>query len=183
MWVSGRENYTGRYDSNIRLPAARKHRWLLKPLLGFTISWMSRTGSSDFWLPCLTVEFPSLYKEVTFVYIASLTSWQIWCHHWRQKSSLSGSFPIKSNPIVEKSNWKGRQSVITLLLIFLLFWVHHLPGPTFIKPDQRNPWIKDQLWNDLLSTILHLQLPNFVSCGRDKPSHMTQNLVTVGVKL
>ena len=21
------------------------------------------------------------------------------------------------------------------------------PGPTFIKPDQRNPWIKDQLWN------------------------------------
>ena len=55
-------------------------------------------------------------------------------------------------------------------------------GPTFIKPDQRNPWIKDQLWNDLLS-ILHLQLPNFVSCGRDKPSHMTQNLVTVGVKL
>ena len=58
-----------------------------------------------------------------------------------------------------------------------------LPGPTFIKPDQRNPWIKDQLWNDLLSTILHLQLPNFVSCGRDKPSHMTQNLVTVGVKL
>ena len=52
-----------------------------------------------------------------------------------------------------------------------------------VKPDQRNPWIKDQLWNDLLSTILHLQLPNFVSCGRDKPSHMTQNLVTVGVKL
>ena len=58
-----------------------------------------------------------------------------------------------------------------------------LSRPHFIKPDQRNPWIKDQLWNDLLSTILHLQLPNFVSCGRDKPSHMTQNLVTVGVKL
>ena len=57
------------------------------------------------------------------------------------------------------------------------------PCPTFIKPDQRNPWIKDQLGNDLLSTILHLQLPNFVSCGRDKPSHMTQNLVTVGAKL
>ena len=57
------------------------------------------------------------------------------------------------------------------------------PGPNFIKPDQRNPWIKDQLGNDLLSTILHLQLPNFVSYGRDKPSHMTQNLVTVGAKL
>ena len=56
-------------------------------------------------------------------------------------------------------------------------------GPIFIKPDQRNPWIKDQLGNDLLFTILHLQLPNFVSCGRDKSSHMTQNLVTVGVKL
>ena len=57
------------------------------------------------------------------------------------------------------------------------------PGSAFIKPDQRNPWIKDQVGNALLSTILHLQLPNFVSCGRDKPSHMTQNLVTVGAKL
>ena len=56
-------------------------------------------------------------------------------------------------------------------------------GSAFIKPDQRNPWIKDQLGNALLSTISHLQLPNFVSCGRDKPSHMTQNLVTVGAKL
>ena len=43
------------------------------------------------------------------------------------------------------------------------------PGSAFIKPDQRNPWIKDQLGNALLSTISHLQLPNFVSCGRDKP--------------
>ena len=57
------------------------------------------------------------------------------------------------------------------------------PGSAFIKPDQRNPWIKDQLGNALLSTILHLQLPNFVSCGRACPSHMTQNLVTVGAKL
>ena len=57
------------------------------------------------------------------------------------------------------------------------------PGSAFIKPDQRNPWIKDQLRNAQLSTIVHLQLPNFVSCGRDKPSHMTQNLVTVGAKL
>ena len=56
------------------------------------------------------------------------------------------------------------------------------PGSAFIKPDQRNPWIKDRLGNALLSTILHLQLPNFVSCGRDKPSPMTQNLVTVGAK-
>ena len=39
------------------------------------------------------------------------------------------------------------------------------------------------LGNALLSTILSLQLPNFVSCGRACPSHMTQNLVTVGAKL
>ena len=56
-------------------------------------------------------------------------------------------------------------------------------GPTFIKPDQLDPWIKDQVKMTLLSTISPLQLPNFVSCGRDKPSHMTQNLVTVGAKL
>ena len=56
-------------------------------------------------------------------------------------------------------------------------------GPTFIKPDQLDPWIKDQIKITLLSTIAPLQLPNFVSCGRDKPSHMTQNLVTVETKL
>ena len=57
------------------------------------------------------------------------------------------------------------------------------PGSAFIKRDQLNPRIKDQLRKALLSTIWPLQLPNFVSCGRDKPSHMTQNLVTVGAKL
>ena len=57
------------------------------------------------------------------------------------------------------------------------------PGPTFIKPDQLDPWIKDQIKITLLSTIALLQLPNFVSCGKDKPSHMTQNLITVGTEL
>ena len=57
------------------------------------------------------------------------------------------------------------------------------PGSAFIKPDQLDPWIKDQIKITLLSTISHLQLLNFVSCGRDKPSHMTQNLVTVGAEL
>ena len=61
--------------------------------------------------------------------------------------------------------------------------IKHNLGPTFIKPDQLDPWIKDQLRNALLSTILSLQLPNFVSCGRACPSHMTQNSVTLGAKL
>ena len=57
------------------------------------------------------------------------------------------------------------------------------PGPTFIKPDQLDPWIKDQIKITLLPTISHLLLPNFVSCGRACPSHMTKNLVTVGAEL
>ena len=56
------------------------------------------------------------------------------------------------------------------------------PGSAFIKPDQLDPWIKDQLGNALLSTILPPQLWNFVSCGRACPSHMTQNLVTVACR-
>ena len=56
-------------------------------------------------------------------------------------------------------------------------------GSAFIKPDQLDPWIKDQIKITLLPTISHLQLLNFVSCGRACPSHMTQNLVTVGAKL
>ena len=69
-------------------------------------------------------------------------------------------------------------------------WRHHglrhgevgSPDPTFIKPDQLDPWIMDQIKITLLPTISHLLLPNFVSCGRACPSHMTQNLVTVGAK-
>ena len=56
-------------------------------------------------------------------------------------------------------------------------------GPTFIKPDQLDSWIKDQIKITLLSAISSLQLRNFVSCGRDKPPHMTQHFVTVGAKL
>ena len=59
----------------------------------------------------------------------------------------------------------------------------YAPCPTFIKPDQLDPWIKDQIKIILLLTISHLQLPSFVACGRACPSHMTQNLVTVGAKL
>ena len=68
-------------------------------------------------------------------------------------------------------------------LFVRLLILRSYPGSAFIKRDQLDPWIKDQLRNALLSTILSLQLPNFVSCGRACPSHMTQNLVTVGVKL
>ena len=32
----------------------------------------------------------------------------------------------------------------------------------FIKPDQPDPWINDLIQITLLSTVSHLQLPNFV---------------------
>ena len=70
-----------------------------------------------------------------------------------------------------------------LVVIFITKVLTRCPGPTFIKPDQLDPWIKDQIKITLLPTISHLLLPNFVSCGRACPSHMTQNLVTVGAKL
>ena len=63
------------------------------------------------------------------------------------------------------------------------FIIRQIPGSAFIKPDQLDPWIKDQIKITLLPAVLHLQLPNFVSSGRACPSHMTQNLVTVGAKL
>ena len=70
------------------------------------------------------------------------------------------------------------------LILPMFFRVSSLvPGSAFIKPDQLDPWIKDHIKITLLPTISHLQLPNFVSCGRACPSHMTQNLVTVGAKL
>ena len=35
------------------------------------------------------------------------------------------------------------------------------PGSAFIKPDQYNPWIKDQIKITIVPTISYLQLPNF----------------------
>ena len=61
------------------------------------------------------------------------------------------------------------------LFVQVMYRMPFVPGPTFIKPDQLDPWIKDQMKITLLSTFSPLQLPNFVSCGRDKPSHLTQN--------
>ena len=39
-----------------------------------------------------------------------------------------------------------------------------IPGSAFIKPDQLDPGIRDQIKITLLPTISHLQLLNFVSC-------------------
>ena len=41
----------------------------------------------------------------------------------------------------------------------------YYPGSAFIKPNQLDPWIKDQIKIILLPPISHLQLPNFVSFG------------------
>ena len=76
----------------------------------------------------------------------------------------------------------SRHTLKSVRHISALAWLFY-PGSAFIKPDQRNPWIKDQIKITLLPIISHLLLPNFVSCGRACPSHMTQNLVTVGAKL
>ena len=88
-------------------------------------------------------------------------------HHW---DCFFHSNDFKCN----KSDMSPAGRPLLRLLSWLCF---------YIKWDQLNPWLKDQLGKALLSTIWPLQLPNFVSCGRDKPSHMTQNLVTVGAKL
>ena len=80
--------------------------------------------------------------------------------------------------------YRYHQRPLSLFFMYLTQGqLYDCPGSAFIKPDQRNPWIKDQIKITLLPTISHLLLPNFVSCGRACPSHMTQNLVTVGAKL
>ena len=81
--------------------------------------------------------------------------------------------------IYTRKPWEFQQ------MLMLRHWRNFpwIPGSAFIKPDQLDPWIKDQIKITLLPTILHLQLPNFVSCGRACPSHMTQNLVTVSTIL
>ena len=121
-------------------------------------------------IPSVPPKMPVMYKSY-LCYVCRIREWGI---------------PVKRHETLNKFQW---HSVILLSIKYVLCGVKCFkplsspPGSVFIKPDQLDPWIKDQIGNTLLSTILHLQLPNFVSCGRDKPSHMTQNLVTVGVKL
>ena len=117
------------------------------------------------------------FETMSYVWVSSPNHIK-WCLFYHSKVLLGFKCFIYFKSLSTKDH-----ELCELLFSRLNIYICRWPGPTFIKPDQRNPWIKDQLWNDLLSTILHLQLPNFVSCGRDKPSHMTQNLVTVGVKL
>ena len=55
-------------------------------------------------------------------------------------------------------------------------WCHQ----ALMWPDQLDLQIKDQWGKTLLYTIFPAQYWNFVTCGRDKPSHMTQNFIIAG---
>ena len=57
------------------------------------------------------------------------------------------------------------------------------PGLNFIKQDQLDSWIEDQIEKALVTAILPAQLQNFVSSGRDKPTHQTQNIIPVRTEL
>ena len=112
-----------------------------------------------------------------------------WCQSWKAThhrgithvlniaTQLLWGFPCCKRNIWWCLGFRRHQVIIELFN-----GLYH-PGPTFIKPDQLDPWIKDQIKIILLPTISHLQLPNFVSCGRACPSHVTQNLVAVGANL
>ena len=118
---------------------------------------------------------------------------------FRYKKAVAGpSYLYNDNVYIGKTASFYRNSPVTSTgrlnnkcLVFCERWIFLLrnshwdmtPGSAFIKPDQLDPWIKDLIKITLLSTVSHLQLPNFVSCGRACPSHMKQNLVTVGAKL
>ena len=76
---------------------------------------------------------------------------------------------------IRKTSWISK---LKYLLIFSLVAVPHsgLPGSAFIKRDQPDPWIKDQIKIILLSTISPIQLPNFVSRGRNQESGIRNHL-------
>ena len=56
-----------------------------KPLGGFTVSRMSRTGGRDVAVACAIVESPRRHKRGPFVNIAFLRSWSIKRHQWKHK--------------------------------------------------------------------------------------------------
>ena len=97
-----------------------------------------------------------------------------WVHHIMLKLMLTNHCYNLETPL--------QQYLPTATEILVVFH-DGTPGSAFIKPDQLDPGIKDEIKITLLPKISHLQLLNFVSCGRACPSHMTQNLVTVGAKL
>ena len=125
-----------------------------------------------------------LKLELTKVQMKGLMSfekekWMLFCRWHCKCVCLNENIWISINISLKSALMSQINYIPALVQIMAWRW----PGSAFIKADQLDPWIKDQIKITLLPTISHLQLPNFVSCGRACPSHMTQNLVTVGAQL
>ena len=100
----------------------------------------------------------------------------LWCYQHRDHSVYVPSqweMLLQCNTI---SHWLGayRMTPTNILTHMNLEWA-------FIKPDQLDPWVKDQQKNTLMSTILQLCTVTqfWVLGGKACPSCMSQNLVTV----
>ena len=118
-----------------------------------------------------------MYPIVWFLFRLFGIQYQCYC---RKKTNIRHYIRRQQNPHQRKC---GTTACFHLVVTSRMINWYRPAGSAFIKPDQLDPWIKDLIKITLLSTVSHLQLPNFVTCGRACPSHMTQNLVTVGAKL
>ena len=81
-------------------------------------------------------------------------------------------WPHCSVPMITQVNYKAHTGIYLICSDYLN-----------VETERSSKWQPYHYWLCFYQTVLHLQLPNFVSCGRAYPSHMTQNLVTVGAKL
>ena len=77
-------------------------------------------------------------------------------------------------------HWDATSDDKVGIKITLRFQRLQSPGPVFIKPDQPEPWIKDQPAKTLMSVIMSLQFWSFVNAAR---CHMPQNSKTEAIRL
>ena len=126
--------------------------------------------------------------EMLIIQIWCFRCWQIWCFRFYVSSSTNRYKITLVNTDHSSQKYDFISVTKTTIQRKGIIMSTHLahsgnPALTFIKQHQLDPSVKDQIKITLLSTISPLQLPNFVLCGRYKPSHMTQNFITVRAQL
>ena len=137
-----------------------------------TITWIwNIPGSKSHYLKMITQFTHNLFCNVRFSrYVQQMEispESSSACLHW--------NWP-QSGKLCQQGSWRPRDNprwsppTRTNLVLFVSKQINLIHG------------FKDPMKITLPSTILPLQLQNFVSCERDKPSHLTQNFVIAEAK-
>ena len=93
----------------------------------------------------------------TYVSISETVRWSWWLLYALSPLKVLKAVTVFDMPSDDKAVLETAFCDSIAVNWYCLWLLYITAGLTFIKPDQLDPWIKDQIGNALLSTILPLQ--------------------------